>query len=319
MFYQPEFALLHLSALVVGGLLLILGLRFPRVARAAFALLFAWACVVNGYTAWTRPHVYLDYGPLALSTTYARFIASTFAEHITAIVGCIATCQGLIAVAIVLGGKLGRIATLGAVIFLLAIAPLGVGSAFPSTLLMSAGALATLRGSSLDAPLWRARRTAHEAQGEQASIAAFLALPRVALVGASSRTEHFSRMVMRALLAHGMDVVPVNPHAASIEGRLTFSRLADVTPAVAGALIMLPAAQAAQAVEACAAAGIEHIWLHRGAGQGSVSPEAVAAAERLHLRVVVGRCPMMFLPEQSAAVHRIHAGVLHLLRQYPKA
>lgn len=155
------------------------------------------------------------------------------------------------------------------------------------------------------------------ATGERARIDAFLALKRIALVGASRDSAHFSRMVMRELLGHGIDVVPVHPDADRIEGRVAFPTLERVEPPVEGALVMTPAAASAAVVKACAAAGIARVWLHRGAGTGAVSAEAVQLAERLGLTLVAGRCPLMFLGEHPAAVHRAHAGVLRLLGRYP--
>src|SRR5512140_3348640 len=67
---------------------------------------------------------------------------------------------------------------------------------------------------------------------------AFLALPRIALVGLSRDDKDFSRMVFRELVKRGIDVVPVNPGAAELEGRPCFPRLADVRPPVQGALVM---------------------------------------------------------------------------------
>ncbi len=45
--------------------------------------------------------------------------------------------QGLIAIGMMLKGWIVRLACLGAIVFLLAIAPLGIGSGFPATIIIA--------------------------------------------------------------------------------------------------------------------------------------------------------------------------------------
>lgn len=153
---------------------------------------------------------------------------------------------------------------------------------------------------------------------ERQRIDDFLAARRIALVGASTDASSFSRAVLNELIAHGIDVVPVHPSASEIAGRRAFPNVAAIEPAVEAALIMTPAAASAGVVDACAAAGIAKVWLHRGAGQGAVSSEAVEVAARRGLSCVVGRCPLMFLGPRPAAVHRVHAAALRLVGDYPR-
>jgi len=60
------------------------------------------------------------------------------------VVGFIASCQGLIAVAILLKGWIFRVGCIGAIVFLLAILPLGIGSGFPCTAIMAAALVVLL-------------------------------------------------------------------------------------------------------------------------------------------------------------------------------
>lgn len=142
---------------------------------------------------------------------------------------------------------------------------------------------------------------------------------RLALVGASHDERDFSRMVMRALLERGYDVVPVNPKGGVMEGREAVPDVGSIDTMdapVAWALIMTPPAASAGVVRACWEAGIPRVWLHRGAGAGAVSEEAIAACEELGLRAVVGECPMMFLAD-TEFVHRVHAFAKKLAGSYP--
>lgn len=134
----------------------------------------------------------------------------------------------------------------------------------------------------------------------------FLALPRVAVVGASREPRAFSRMILRELLRRGIDAVPVNPGLEEAEGRRAFAAVGDVRPPVQGALLMTPPARAEELVRACAAAGVRWVWFHRGGGPGAGTPEAAALARTLGLQVVEGLCPMMALPG-AGWFHRLHA------------
>lgn len=141
MFWSYQFAVPHLISIAASILLLISAHAVPRVARALYMVLFAWACATNWRVVLDRPSVYMEYGDLSIVRLYRDFILGFFAVHVLPIVGAIATCQGLIAAGLIAGGQAARIALMGAAVFLIAIAPLGVGSAFPATVIMAVGAL----------------------------------------------------------------------------------------------------------------------------------------------------------------------------------
>ena len=147
-------------------------------------------------------------------------------------------------------------------------------------------------------------------------IADFLARRRIAFVGVSRDEKDFSRGLFRELRRRGYDAVPVHPHAASIDGERCFARVQDVSPPVDGVFVMTPAASSERVVRDSAEAGVRRIWLHRGAGAGSVSPAALALCRERGISVVPGACPYMFLPE-TAFFHRLHGGLLRLLGRHP--
>ncbi|WP_437975655.1 CoA-binding protein [Sorangium sp. So ce295] len=144
----------------------------------------------------------------------------------------------------------------------------------------------------------------------------FLSHRRVALVGASHDDKDFSRMVMRELIDRGYDVVPVNPGGGVIEGRVAYAEVGEIDPPVEGAIVMTPPQVTEQIVRACAAAGVQRVWLHRGVGQGAVSAPAVQACQELGIRVVAGECPLMFLPN-TGFVHRLHRFTKKIAGGYP--
>ncbi len=68
----------------------------------------------------------------------------------------------------------------------------------------------------------------------------FLAQRRIALVGVSRDPRDMSRTLFRELRQRGYDVVPVHPTLDAVDGVACARRLQDVSPSVAGALLMTP-------------------------------------------------------------------------------
>ncbi len=125
------------SNLIALGMI-VAALRWPRVARILFVAIFALAGTVNSYMAITNPADYLEYREFVSLEIYRAFIDGFFSQHTRAIVLAIA-CGQLVIAALLLAGdqRLRKIGMLGAVIFFIAIIPLGVGSAFPCSLLLA--------------------------------------------------------------------------------------------------------------------------------------------------------------------------------------
>jgi len=122
---------------IVAILQLIASIKWPRIARVSFFLLFAWASWANWTELQQTPQSYLDYANLTWSNWYRDFINGWFADHVELAVGFIAACQGLIAVSMLLKGWSFKIGGIGAILFLISILPFGVGSGFPCTAIMA--------------------------------------------------------------------------------------------------------------------------------------------------------------------------------------
>lgn len=136
--------------------------------------------------------------------------------------------------------------------------------------------------------------------------ARFLAGHRIAVVGASSDPKKFGNTIFRELRDHGYDAVPVNPHAAEVEGVAAYAGLTEVPGAIDGVMVMVPGDAAVDAVHAAAARGVTRVWLFRGIGApGAVSDASLAACAEHHLDVVAGACPLMFL-EPVGRGHDVH-------------
>ena len=136
-FENQTYLLMYIISNVVALLILSTAWKQPRIARLLFFLLFIWASWTNWKTALYNPQFYIEYADLSFLTIYRQFIRGWFSEHVTEMVGFIATCQALIAVSMLLKGWMLKTGAIGAIIFLLGIAPLGVGSAFPFSITAS--------------------------------------------------------------------------------------------------------------------------------------------------------------------------------------
>lgn len=109
-----------------------------RLARILFAALFICAAFINWSVVHTNPTGYLDYSKYAVGL-YRDIIVGPFQNHIIPIVSFIAVCQVLIGLGLLYKGRILRTACVVGSIFLVAISPLGIASAFPSGLIWAVG------------------------------------------------------------------------------------------------------------------------------------------------------------------------------------
>jgi len=133
---------------VSGLIIIIVAYKWSKWGRILFSLLFGWACFINYTTVHATPEVYLEYASMALPL-YSRFIEGWFSENIISMVTLISAGQGAIAIGFLLRDWWVKLAGIGATLFLLAIAPLGVGAGFPFSITVSVAALIILKKDEL--------------------------------------------------------------------------------------------------------------------------------------------------------------------------
>ena len=138
-----EYLVPYLISQVVSVIILITAMNKTRWARWLFALLFLWASITNMYLGLTNPDTYLSYADMAVPI-YRDFINGWFSHYNHIIIPIIAIGQFLIAMSILLKGWLVKWACIGSIIFLLSIAPLMVGAAFPFSITVSIAAFIIL-------------------------------------------------------------------------------------------------------------------------------------------------------------------------------
>ena len=149
---------LYIISNMVALFMLWAGWKNQHLLRFLLFLVFAWASWTNWNEALVAPQFYLDYADVTFSGLYRHFINGWFSTHITLAVGVIATCQALIALSMLLKGWIFKTGATGAIIFLVAIGPLGIGAAFPCTLIMAASIWLLLRNKKINY-FWRSHVT----------------------------------------------------------------------------------------------------------------------------------------------------------------
>lgn len=155
--------------------------------------------------------------------------------------------------------------------------------------------------------------TAEPGRIDRGLVDRFLAEDHLAIVGTSRDPKHFANAVHRHLREGGRTIHPVHPRAGDdlpeLEGDPCVASVSELPEYVRALLVMVAADSAVDVVEEFAnrptAGQGDIVWLHRGAGQGAVSPEAIAVCQRAGLPVVAGACPLMFA-EPVGLIHRFH-------------
>lgn len=134
-----DFQLPYLTTLVVSALLIPLAWHKPKVARILFAVIFIGAAIANTIMVVTEPSQYVDpYRDFALLDLYRDFIDGFFRRYTIPVVVLIAV--GQLTVGLLLLARRQQLFNLGfygAILFFVAISPLGIGAAFPAPLLMA--------------------------------------------------------------------------------------------------------------------------------------------------------------------------------------
>jgi uncharacterized protein len=121
---------------------------------------------------------------------------------------------------------------------------------------------------------------------------------RIAMVGASARSDRPSHHVLQMLLAAGWDVTPVNPGLAgqTLLGRTVVASLAEAGP-LEMVDIFRASDQAGAVVDEAIRLGAQTVWMQLGVIDEAAAERARAAG----LAVVMDRCPAIEAPRLGLA------------------
>ena len=148
--------------------------------------------------------------------------------------------------------------------------------------------------------------------------AEFLRKKRVAVTGVSRSPEtHSSNFVYKRLRERGYEVFAVNPNAQEVEGDVAYHDLRSIPGGVDAVVIGTRPEIADETMRECAELGIEHVWMHRGPGAGSVSTTATEYGRRQGIKVIDGGCPCMFGPTADFG-HKVMRVIFSLNGNVPK-
>jgi hypothetical protein len=146
----------------------------------------------------------------------------------------------------------------------------------------------------------------------------FLAKKRIAVTGVSHDPKgHGSNIVYQRLRERGYDVFAINPNADQVEGDLCYPNLTAVPGGVEAVVIGTRPETADGTMHECAELGIQHVWMHRGPGAGSVSKTATAYGREKGINVIDGGCPLMFGPTGDFG-HKCFKAILTLTGAVPR-
>ena len=146
----------------------------------------------------------------------------------------------------------------------------------------------------------------------------FLTHKRVAVTGVSRTPKsHGSNVVYRRLRERGYEVFAVNPNTDTVEGDRAYPDLHAIPGGVEAVVIGTRPEIADATMRECAELGIEHVWMHRGPGPGSVSKTAAAYGRERGIAVIDGGCPCMFGPTADPG-HKAMRTVLTLTGNVPR-
>jgi len=131
-------------------------------------------------------------------------------------------------------------------------------------------------------------------------VARFLSLGKYAVAGVSRDPKKFGHVMFKDLRKKGMDLVPVNPKAETIDGMKCFKSVSELPSDIKGLIFMTPKEETLSVAREAIAHGIKDLWIQ----QGAESKAVIAALEDENVNLIHNQCIMMFW--KPSGVHSFH-------------
>ncbi|WP_417620375.1 CoA-binding protein [Parasphingorhabdus sp.] len=131
-------------------------------------------------------------------------------------------------------------------------------------------------------------------ESDQEIAALLTSTRRIALVGASARTERASNRIFKFLLEQRYDVTPVNPVIAGqiLHDVPVVESLGDIEDDIDMVDIFRNSADAGEVVDQAIATGAKSVWMQLGVINEPAARRAIDAG----IKVVMDRCPKIEIP-----------------------
>lgn len=131
-------------------------------------------------------------------------------------------------------------------------------------------------------------------------VARFLSLEKYAVAGVSRDPKKFGHQIFKDLRKKGMDVVPVNPKADTIDGVRCYNSVSGLPSDIRGVIFMTPKEETLSVAREAIAHGIQDLWIQQGAESKSVIEEL----DKENVNLIHHQCIMMFWKPNG--VHSFH-------------
>lgn len=143
------------------------------------------------------------------------------------------------------------------------------------------------------------------------SVARFLTLGKYAMAGVSRDPKKFGHVAFKELRQKGMDLVPVNPAAETIDGVKCFNSVSELPSDVRGLIFMTPKEETLSVAREAIAHGIKDLWIQQGAETKSI----IAELEKEDINLIHHECIMMFWKPSS--IHSFHRFLKKIFGELP--
>jgi len=142
-------------------------------------------------------------------------------------------------------------------------------------------------------------------------VAVFLSAGKYAVAGVSRDPKKFGHVVFKTLLKKGMDVVPVNPSADTIDGVRCYNSVSDLPSDIKGVIFMTPKEETLSVAREAISKGIKNLWIQ----QGAESKATISELEKENVNLIHNECIMMFWKPDG--VHSFHRFLKKIFGRLP--
>ena len=140
----------------------------------------------------------------------------------------------------------------------------------------------------------------------------FIAAEPIAVAGVSRNTKKFGYTAFKEVREKGLNVIPINPNTAQIDGNPCYANVDSLPANVKSLWILTRKDQTAGIVRVALDRGIRNIWIQ----QMSESPEALELLKGKDINLITKQCLLMHYKPHG--FHKFHRSIKGLFGMLPK-